>query len=449
MEKTTVIYNAHIVNEGRTFHGAVEMTGDKIANVYEGIHPRPSFAGADMIDAGGRLLLPGVIDSHVHFRDPGLTHKGSIATESAAAVAGGVTTFMDMPNTVPPTTTIDALERKLQRASEASLANYAFFFGATNDNFNEVKKLDPSRTPGVKLFLASSTGDMQVDRNRTIERLLGESGHLIAVHAEDEALIKRNASVIKSRFKREPDASYHPMIRSEEACYVASSRIVEMAVRMGVRLHLLHLSTAREITLLDGWKPLSEKKITAEACVPHLWFCDLDYATRGSRIKCNPAIKATEDRSALRKAVKYGYIDTIATDHAPHLLQEKEGGCFSAASGMPMVQHSLVAMLELVSKQVFRIEKVVEKMSHNPAELFRIDRRGYIRPGYFADLVLVTPSKYWTVSPNNVLYKCKWSPLEGCLFGHKVWKTFVNGRLAYDNGPVANPACGKEIAFSR
>ena len=391
--------------------------------------------------------MPGAIDDQVHFREPGLTHKGDISSESRAAVAGGITTFMDMPNTKPQTTTVADLEWKLQRGPETSAANYSFFFGGTNDNMDEIRKLDRSRIPGLKLFLGSSTGNMLVDKKESLERIFGEADMLIAIHAEKEEVIKRNLAYYTGLYGEDLDISYHSKIRSEEACYASSSEAVELATRLNSRLHILHLSTAKELTLLSNTIPLSEKKITGEVCVHHLWFHDGDYAKYGNRIKWNPSIKTLADRIALRDAVKNNTIDIVATDHAPHLLSEKEGSCLKAASGGPLVQHSLVAMLEMVAEGCFTYEKVVEKMAHMPAELFHIDRRGYIRPGYYADLVLVDPDKSWTVAPENIMYKCGWSPFEGTTFHHSVSQTFVNGELVYDNGNINDTVRGMEVRY--
>ena len=441
-----LIKNACIINEGRIFKGAILINGDKIAEVFESAVPA-TIDNVEMIDAEGKYLLPGAIDDQVHFREPGLTHKGDIASESRAAVAGGITTFMDMPNTKPQTTTIADLQWKLQRGAEASSANYSFFFGGTNDNMDEIRKLDRSRVPGLKLFLGSSTGNMLVDKKDSLERIFGEADMLIAIHAEKEEVIKRNLAYYTGLYGEDLDISYHSKIRSEEACYASSAEAVELATRLDSRLHILHLSTAKELTLLSNAIPLNEKKITGEVCVHHLWFHDGDYANYGNRIKWNPSIKTFEDRIALREAVKNNTIDIVATDHAPHLLSEKEGSCLKAASGGPLVQHSLVAMLEMVAEGCFTYEKVVEKMAHMPADLFHIDRRGYIRPGYYADLVLVDPDKSWTVAPENILYKCGWSPFEGTTFHHSVCQTFVNGELVYDNGNINETVRGMEVRY--
>ena len=441
-----LIKNARIVNEGRMFKGSVLIDGDKIAEVFEEVVPETA-SNVQVIDAEGKLLLPGAIDDQVHFREPGLTHKGDIASESRAAVAGGVTSFMDMPNTKPQTTTIADLEWKLQRGAETSAANYSFFFGGTNDNMDEIRKLDRSRVPGLKLFLGSSTGNMLVDKKESLERIFGEADMLIAIHAEKEEVIKRNIAYYTGLYGEDLDISFHSKIRSEEACYASSSEAVELATRLNSRLHILHLSTAKELTLLSNEIPLSEKKITGEVCVHHLWFHDGDYAEFGNRIKWNPSIKTLEDRIALRNAVNDNTIDIVATDHAPHLLSEKEGSCLKAASGGPLVQHSLVAMLEMVAEGCFTYEKVVEKMAHMPADLFHIDRRGYIRPGYYADLVLVDPEKNWMVAPENIVYKCGWAPFEGTTFHHSVSQTFVNGQLVYDNGVINDEVRGMEVRY--
>ena len=442
----TLIKNATIINEGRTFTGSVLIEDDKIAAVYEGTIPAES-GDATVIDATGKYLLPGAIDDQVHFREPGLTHKGDIASESRAAVAGGVTTFMDMPNTKPQTTTLADLEWKLQRGAEMSVANYSFFFGGTNDNMDEIRKLDRSRVPGLKLFLGSSTGNMLVDKKDSLERIFGEAGMLIAIHAEKEEVIKRNIAHYTGLHGDDLDISFHSKIRSEEACYASSSEAVELATRLGSRLHILHLSTAKELSLLSNKLPISEKKITGEVCVHHLWFYDGDYEQFGNRIKWNPSIKTLADRTALREAVNNNTIDIVATDHAPHLLSEKEGGALKAMSGMPMIQFSLASMLELVDKGIFSIEKIVEKMSHAPAQMYEINNRGFIHKGYQADLVLVRPNSKWTVTTDCIVSKCQWSPLEGHTFNWKVEKTFVNGHLLYDNGKIDETYRGQELRF--
>lgn len=443
-----LIKNVRIINEGRSYQGAVLINGEMIEAVYEGEVPSEIIAETnDVVDGQGKWLLPGCIDDQVHFREPGLTYKADIYSESRAAVAGGVTSFMDMPNTKPQTTTIENLEWKFNRAAETSAANYSFFFGGTNDNMEEIRRLDRSRVPGLKLFLGSSTGNMLVDKKDALERIFSESDLLIAVHAEKEEIIKRNIAYYTQKYGEDLDISFHSKIRSEEACYASSSEAVELATRLGTRLHILHLSTAKETTLLDNKLPLKDKKITGEVCVHHLWFHDGDYALFGNRIKWNPSIKTLADRTALREAVNNDKIDIIATDHAPHLLSEKEGSCLKAASGGPLVQHSLIVMLELAMEGRFTYEKVVDKMAHKPAELFHIDRRGYIRPGYYADLVLIDPNKTWTVSKENILTKCGWSPFEGSTFHHAVDTTWVNGEIVWQDGQIRDNVHGKELKY--
>lgn len=443
-----LIKNVRIINEGRSYQGAVLINGEMIEAVYEGEVPSGIIAETnDIVDGQGKWLLPGCIDDQVHFREPGLTYKADIYSESRAAVAGGVTSFMDMPNTKPQTTTIENLEWKFNRAAETSAANYSFFFGGTNDNMEEIRRLDRSRVPGLKLFLGSSTGNMLVDKKDALERIFSESDLLIAVHAEKEEIIKRNIAYYTQKYGEDLDISFHSKIRSEEACYASSSEAVELATRLGTRLHILHLSTAKETTLLDNKLPLKDKKITGEVCVHHLWFHDGDYALFGNRIKWNPSIKTLADRTALREAVNNDKIDIIATDHAPHLLSEKEGSCLKAASGGPLVQHSLIVMLELAMEGRFTYEKVVDKMAHKPAELFHIDRRGYIRPGYYADLVLIDPNKTWTVSKENILTKCGWSPFEGYTFHHAVDTTWVNGEIVWQDGQIRDNVHGKELKY--
>lgn len=442
-----LIKNALIINEGRSVVGSLLIHGERIEAVYEG-ESLPVDIPCEVIDATGLWLLPGVIDDQVHFREPGLTHKGDIASESRAAVAGGVTTFMDMPNTKPQTTTLPDWEWKMQRAAETSVANYSFFFGGTNDNLDELHKVDQKRVPGLKLFLGSSTGNMLVDRKESLIRIFSEANMLIAVHAEKEEVIKRNIAYYTSQFGEDLDISFHAKIRSEEACYASSSEAVELATRLNARLHLLHLSTAKEMTLLQGDIPLQDKRITGEVCVHHLWFDDADYARFGNKIKWNPAIKTQQDRNELRRALNDNRLDIVATDHAPHLPIEKEGTCLTAASGGPLIQHSLQAMLQLAEQGIFTPEKVVEKMAHHPAELFGIESRGFIRPGYFADLVLVDPKQPYRVSKENIRYKCGWSPFEGETFSHTIRKTFVNGQLVYDEGDINESIRGKEVHYN-
>jgi len=442
-----LIKNATIVNEGRTFIGSVLIDGEQIKAVYEGNQPIEVKEPFIEIDAAGLLLLPGVIDDQVHFRDPGLTHKGDIYTESKAAVAGGVTSYFEMPNTKPQATTIDLLEDKYNLASGKSFANYSFLMGVTNDNIEELKKINTRNVAGVKMFMGSSTGNMLVDNQNTLNRVFSEIPLLIVTHCEDEATIQSNIQHYKALLGEDIPVKYHPLIRTAEACYKSSSFAVELAKKYNSRLHVFHLSSALEMSLFSSDKPLREKRITAEVCVHHLWFSDTDYAKYGNRIKWNPAIKSESDRLALIEAVNSNIIDVVATDHAPHLLTEKEGSCLVAASGGPLVQHSLVAMLQLAKRGIFTLEKVVEKMCHAPADLFRIEKRGFIRPGYFADLVLVDPNKPWTVTPENILYKCGWSPFEGTTFDSAVLKTWVNGNLVFDNGKFDEAVRGQRLLF--
>ena len=443
------IYGAQIINEGKIFRGAILTEDDRIAKVIpEGM----SFSipeDAELIDVSDCYIMPGVIDDQVHFRDPGLTYKGDIESESKAAIAGGVTSFMDMPNTKPQTVTLPDLLAKYERASKVSHANFAFFMGATNDNIDEVLKIDPSFVPGVKVFMGSSTGNMLVNNQASLEDLFSKVKTLIAVHCEKEEIIQRNIAHYKGLYGDDLDIRFHPLIRSEEACFASSSEAVALAKRFDTRLHLFHLSTLREIGLLNN-APLESKRITGEVCVHHLWFSDEDYEQFGNRIKWNPAIKGIRDREGLREGLREGFIDVVATDHAPHLLSEKEGSCLKAASGGPLVQHSLVAMLELAQRGIFTKELVVEKMAHAPARLFGIKNRGFIREGYFADLTIVRPNDLWTVDRENILYKCGWSPFEGTTFSHKVIKTFVNGQLVYNDGKVIeNTKSAMPLCFSR
>jgi len=445
----TLIKNARIVNEGRTYNGSVLIDGEMITKVAEGKINAEEIAGhVSVIDAGGKYLLPGAIDDQVHFREPGLTHKGEIATESRAAVAGGVTSFMEMPNTNPQSVTQELLEQKYQRAAEVSVANYSFFMGATNDNLEEVLKTDGSKVCGIKIFMGSSTGNMLVDDEAVLSEIFRNTKLLVATHCEDEPTIIRNTAIYREKYGEFVPLSAHPKIRSAEACFKSSAKAVELATKFGTRLHVLHLSTADEMKLFSPGKP-SEKHITAEVCVHHLWFDEHDYMNYGTRIKWNPAIKSAEDKAALWEALRSDRIDVVATDHAPHTLQEKEHSYFKAPSGGPLVQHSLVAMLEMSKKGLISVERVVEKMCHAPADLFRIDRRGYIREGYYADLVLVDPMHSWVVSPENILYKCGWSPFEGTTFSHQVTQTFVNGEMVFDNGNVLFGKQGKRLMFNR
>ena len=443
-----LIKNATIVNEGRTFNGSVLIDGDRIKSVFEENQPIQIEGSYTVVDATGMLLLPGLIDDQVHFREPGLTHKGDMYSESKAAVVGGITSFFEMPNTKPQATTVDLLEDKYSIAAEKSMANYSFLMGVTNDNIEELKKLNPRNIPGVKMFMGSSTGNMLVDNEMALNRIFAEIPLLIVTHCEDEMTIKNNIQHYKTLLGEDIPVKYHPLIRSAEACYKSSSYAVELATKYNSRLHVFHLSTEKEMSLFSNNKPLKEKRITSEVCVHHLWFSDNDYARYGNRIKWNPAVKAESDRLALIEAVNKNLIDIIATDHAPHLLSEKEGSCLQAASGGPLVQHSLVAMLQLVKQGVFTLEKLVEKMCHASADLFRIEDRGYIRPGYYADLVLVDPNRSWTVTPENILYKCGWSPFEGSTFDASVLKTWVNGNLVFNEGEFDESIRGKRLLFN-
>ncbi len=445
--KRTLIQNAIIVNRGRKVTGSVVIEDEKIAEILTG-DEKPAAPCDEVIDATGCYLLPGVIDEHVHFRDPGLTHKADITTESHAAAAGGVTSVMDMPNTNPQTTTLKDLDEKFALLGEKSIVNYSCYFGATNDNYSQFAQLDKRRVCGVKLFMGSSTGNMLVDRMASLRQIFGGTDLLIAAHCEDQAIIKENTERYKKEYGDDVPLSIHPKLRSEEACYRSSELAVQLARETNARLHIMHISTAKELALFSD-APLTEKRITAEACVAHLLFAEEDYKTLGARIKCNPAIKIAQDRKALQEAVDSGVIDTIATDHAPHLLSEKEGGALKAMSGMPMIQFSLVGMLELVEMRIFTIEKVVEKMCHAPAEMYQISRRGFIEKGYQADLVLVRPDSAWTITAECVVSKCGWSPLEGRTLHWKVEKTFVNGYPVYDNGKIDGSRRGQELVFER
>lgn len=445
----TLIKNATIVNEGQKFNGSLLIEGEKIAGIYPGELPSDlDLRNVDMIDASGLLLLPGAIDDQVHFREPGLTHKGDIQTESCAAVAGGVTTYMEMPNTNPQSVSQKELQKKYDRAAEVSAANYSFYMGATNDNLEEVLKTDPTQVCGIKVFMGSSTGNMLVDDEQTLSGIFKNAPTLVATHCEDEATIQKNIEIARHRYGENVPISRHCHIRSDEACYISSAKAVELAAKFGTQLHVLHLSSAKEMSLFEPGK-VADKKITAEVCVHHLWFDERDYIDYGTRIKWNPSIKCEADKLALWDALLDDKIDVIATDHAPHTLEEKSNTYFKAPSGGPLVQHSLVAMLETARKDYITVEKVVEKMCHAPADLFRIEKRGYIREGYFADLVLVDPNDSWLVRPSNILYKCGWSPFEGTKFSHKVVSTFVNGDLAYDGEKVNDKVRGKRVTFLR
>ena len=445
--KRTWIKNAQIVNEGKTFNGSVIIEDEIIVEVLQE-NETPSNECDETIDASGCYLIPGVIDDHVHFRDPGLTHKADILTESMAAAAGGVTSYMDMPNTNPQTTTLEALEDKFKDAATKSIVNYSFYFGATNENADLLAQLDKNRVCGVKLFMGSSTGNMLVDQQDTLKNIFANAGMLIATHCEDQQIISANTALYKEKYGEDPDVKYHPEIRNEEACYQSSALAVQLAKETGARLHIMHISTAKELELLAN-KAIEEKNITAEACVSHLFFCDEDYETFGTRIKCNPAIKSKADRDALRQALTGNLIDVIGTDHAPHLLSEKQGGALKAVSGMPTLQFSLNSVMELVHEGLINMEQLVQKMCHAPATLYQIEKRGFIRTGYKADLAIVNPNTEWTVNKECILSKCGWSPMEGQTFHAKVEKTFVNGQMVYDGKQVDALHRGQELRFDR
>ena len=445
--RRVLIYNAIIVNEGEKFPGAVVIQDDIIAEVFR-VDGMPEGDYDVVTDAKGCYLIPGVIDDHVHFRDPGLTHKADMHTETAAAAAGGVTSFMDMPNCNPQTTSIEALNNKFEDAATKCIVNYSFYFGATNNNTDELAKLDRSRVCGVKVFMGASTGNMLVDRMDSLKKIFSNAGMLIATHCEDQNIIRQNTELYKEKYGEDLDVKFHPIIRNEEACYHSSALAVKLAEETGARLHILHVSTERELQLFQDM-PIDKKKITAEACVSHLFFCDEDYETLGARIKCNPSIKTRKDRDALREALNSDRIDVIGTDHAPHLLSEKEGGALKAVSGMPTLQFSLVSIMELVREGVLSIEQLVKKMCHAPASLYEIKDRGYIRAGYKADLVLLNPDHKWTVTNDCIESRCKWSPMEGRTYHAKVEKTYVNGDLVYADGVVDKNHRGEALLFDR
>lgn len=439
-----MIQNAKVVNDGKIIEEDVLVSGQRIEKISQNISLQN---GDKVIDATGKYLLPGAIDDQVHFREPGLTHKATIFTESRAAVAGGVTSFMEMPNTIPNASTQELLEDKYRIAGEDSLANYSFYMGASNTNIEEVLKTDRSKVCGIKIFMGSSTGNMLVDNEATLEGIFSQSEMLIATHCEDEATIRENTSIYKEKYGEEVPFWCHPLIRSEEACYLSSSLAVSLAKKHGSRLHILHLSTARELDFFDNSIRLEAKKITAEACVHHLWFSDNDYEKKGSLIKWNPAIKTLNDRDQLLKGLLDDKIDVVATDHAPHTLKEKQNSYFKAPSGGPLVQHSIVAMMELFHQGKISMPKIVEKMCHNPAILFHIEDRGFIREGYYADLTLVNPDDLWRVSKDNILAKCGWSPFEGQKFSSRVTDTWVNGNHVFKDGVIVEAGNGKRLAF--
>ncbi|WP_350286376.1 dihydroorotase [uncultured Croceitalea sp.] len=443
--KPILLKNAKIVNEGSIYESDVLLKGNHIDRIDKNI----TADNADVIDFNGDYLLPGVIDDQVHFREPGLTNKGTIETESRAALAGGITTFMEQPNTNPQTTTIEKLEAKFAVASASSYANYSFLFGGTNDNLEELKKLDKKSCSGVKLFLGSSTGNMLVDDEKVLEQIFLNTEMVISTHCEDEGTIRRNLEKYKERYGDDIPIGYHPVIRSEEACYLSSSKAIALAKKTGARLHVFHLSTGKETDLFRNDIPLKEKKITSEVCIHHLWFSDEDYAKKGTLIKWNPAVKTANDRAQLWEALLDDRIDVIATDHAPHTIEEKQNPYTKAPSGGPLVQHALNAMLQKHMEGVLPLEKVVQKMCHNPAMLFDVEKRGFIREGYYADLVQAELNSKWEVKKDNIFYKCGWSPFEGVTFENNLKRTFVNGHLAYANGEFSNKKNAQRLTFDR
>lgn len=447
MSKSVLFRSATVVNEGKSFVSDVLVKDGIIEKIGKDISV--SF-NVEEIDLNGKYLLPGCIDDQVHFREPGLTHKANIGTESRAAVAGGITSFMEMPNTVPNALTQELLQDKYDIAAKTSIANYSFFMGASNDNLEEVLKTSHQDVCGIKIFMGSSTGNMLVDREATLEALFREvPPMLIATHCEDEHTIRTNIEKYRAIYGEDVPVEMHPIIRSEEACYLSSSMAVRLAKKFNTRLHILHISTAKELELFDNTLPLEQKLITAEACVHHLWFSDEDYATKGNYIKWNPAVKKASDRAAIMQGVLDNKIDVIATDHAPHTIEEKEQSYFKAPSGGPLVQHALLAMLEKVKDGVISIEKVVEKMAHSPAILFRIEKRGFIREGFKADLVVVDPNQSITVTKENLLYKCGWSPFEGTTFSNKIHSTYINGACVYRNDQIVESGVGERLRFDR
>lgn len=444
--RTVLIKNANVVNEGKITKSDVLVEDGWITEISESISAKSG--DTKIIDADGSYLMPGMIDDQVHFREPGLTHKADIQTESKAAVAGGITSFIEMPNTIPQATTIELLEDKFDIAAKTSWANYSFMFGGTNDNLEEILKVDSEKVAGLKLFLGSSTGNMLVDDLEVLEKIFSKTDLLISVHCEDEATIQKNLAQYKEEFGDDIPIELHPKIRSEEACYISSSKAIKLAQKTGARLHVFHVSTEKETHLFSNKKPLAQKKITSEVCIHHLWFTDEDYKTKGTKIKWNPAVKTQKDKDGLLKALLNDRIDVIATDHAPHTLEEKNNNYMNAPSGGPMVQHALVALLEMHHKGKISLEKIVEKFAHNPAILFRIKDRGYIRPGYKADLVLVDLNSPWMVKKENILSKCGWSPLEGTVFKSRVTHTLVNGKVVYENSKFASNSNSERLIFN-
>ena len=442
-----LIKNAKVVNEGIIKTCDIYIEGETIKQISNSI--KTNTDDTKIIDASGKYVIPGVIDDQVHFREPGLTHKADIESESRAAIAGGITSYIEMPNTNPQTTTIEKLNEKFDIASKKSFANYSFMFGGTNDNLEEILKVNTKEVAGLKLFLGSSTGNMLVDNPEILEKIFSSTNMVISVHCEDEATIRKNTKTYVDKFGDDIPIKYHPKIRSEEACYLSSSKAIELAKKTGARLHVFHLSTGKETHLFSNEIPLKDKKITAEVCVHHLWFSDMDYDEKGTRIKWNPAVKTANDREELWKALLDDRIDVIATDHAPHTIDEKNNPYTKAPSGGPLVQHALVAMFEAHHQGKISIEKLVEKMCHNPAILFQVEKRGFIKEGYYADLVIVDTDNSWTVNEDNILYKCGWSPFEGTTFQSKITQTILNGELVYNNNTVSDKKVAKRLTFTR
>jgi len=445
----TLVRNATIINEGKIFKGSVLIKGQFIDSIFESGKIPDDLAPTIVIDAEEKFLIPGIIDDHVHFRQPGLTNKADIYTETRAAVAGGVTSFMEMPNTNPPAINIELLEEKYEAGKYFSLANYSFYLGSVNNNLKELLKINPRNVCGIKVFAGSSTGNMLVDDLPMLENIFKESPVPVAVHCEDEQIIKKNTEEFRKKYNDDIPFYCHPLIRSAEACYKSTSTIVDLATKFGTRLHVLHLSTAKEMELFKNFTPSGDKQITSEVCVQYLWFNDQDYEELGSQIKCNPAIKTEHDRLYLWKALLDGRIDVVASDHAPHTVQEKENTYLKCPSGGPLIQHSLMAMLEFYKNGIISLEKIVEKMCHAPAEIFKVEKRGFIRPGYYADLVLIDTKSSYFVNKSNILYKCGWSPFEGTTFSSSVTHTFVNGNLVFENGRIDERYRGLRLMFER
>ena len=446
MKNKILIQNATIINEERKYVSDLLIENDRISKI------KPNIEDSDLdliIDATNKILFPGLIDDQVHFREPGLTHKATINSESKAAIAGGITSFIEMPNTLPQTTTIDELTNKFKIAENNSYANYSFMFGATNSNLEEIKKVNKNDVAALKIFLGSSTGNMLVDNPEVLEQIFSSTDMIISVHCEDEQTIRENTQKFVSEYGDDIPVKYHPIIRSEDACYLSSSKAIELAKKTGARLHVFHLSTAKEMKLFTNKTPLKDKRITAEVCIHHLWFSDEDYDKKGTLIKWNPAVKSSTDREALWKALLDDRIDVIATDHAPHTKEEKDNPYTKAPSGGPLVQHAVVALMEAYHQNQISIEKIVEKMAHNPAILFQVEKRGFIKKGYYADLILVDPHNPWTVTKDNILYKCGWSPFEGTTFKSRITHTILNGSLVYHNAQFSNHNAAMRLTFNR